>query len=118
MIRRGKTMNKKEFLKKYNNYSHGYVIEVFKDDKDIEFVFGDRIVIPKREKTTSDTLYDIAIKNLGLDKDKTAIYRNKTDIKKILIMPGSGRSDVNYAIYFQKILIITGKLQIEKIIRI
>ena len=53
-------MNKKEFLKKYNNYSHGYVIEVFKDDKDIEFVFGDRIVIPKREKTTSDTLYDIA----------------------------------------------------------
>ena len=60
MIRRGKTMNKKEFLKKYNNYSHGYVIEVFKDDKDIEFVFGDRIVIPKREKTTSDTLYDIA----------------------------------------------------------
>lgn len=72
--------------------------------------YGMGIGFTLKNKIDINTLYDIAIKNLGLDKDKTAIYRNKTAIKKILIMPGSGRSDVNYAIYNNYDLYITSDL--------
>lgn len=53
-------MNEKDLFEKYGSYSKGYVIDIFKDGKEEEYVFGDKMVNPKKIRTTSDTLYDIA----------------------------------------------------------
>lgn len=48
-------------LKKYLEiHSPGYVIETYKDGVVEEFVIGNKQIVPMLEKTTSDTLYDIA----------------------------------------------------------
>jgi len=48
-------------LSKYLNiHSPGYVIEIYSNGEINELVFGNKTVIPKKEKTTRDTLYDIA----------------------------------------------------------
>lgn len=48
-------------LKKYIGYhSPGYVIEIYKDGIETEIIAGNKEVYPKKEKTTKDTLYDIA----------------------------------------------------------
>ena len=52
-----KNINFNEYIKKH---SPGYVIEVYNDNKTQEYVIGNKITNPKIEKTTSDTLYDIA----------------------------------------------------------
>lgn len=57
-----------------------------------------------------DALYNKAIINLNLDNKKTSIYKVKDSIKKICIMPGSGRSDVNYVIKNKFDLYITSDL--------
>ena len=53
-------MNEKDLFEKYGSYSKGYVIDIFKDGKEEEYVFGDKMVNPKKIRTTSDTVYDIA----------------------------------------------------------
>lgn len=43
-----------------NIHSPGYVIEIFKNNITKEFVYGNKVLIPYKEITTKDTLYDIA----------------------------------------------------------
>ena len=50
-------INFNEYIKKH---SPGYVIEIYNHNNREEYVIGDRITNPIVEKTTSDTLYDIA----------------------------------------------------------
>ena len=57
-----------------------------------------------------DDFYNKAIKNLELDDKKTSIYKVKNSIKKVCIMPGSGRSDVGYVIKNKFDLYITSDL--------
>jgi len=46
--------------KYYESHSPGYVIEIYNNGKTEEYVYGNKAVIPKVEKATKDTLYDIA----------------------------------------------------------
>ena len=50
-------INFNEYVKKH---SPGYVIEIYKDNNIQEYVIGNKITNPEIEKTTSNTLYDIA----------------------------------------------------------
>lgn len=43
-----------------NTHSPGYVIEIYKNNDTSEYVFGNKMIIPRKEATTKDTLYDIA----------------------------------------------------------
>ena len=43
-----------------NIHSSGYVIEILQNNITKEFVFGNKALIPNKEITTKDTLYDIA----------------------------------------------------------
>ena len=57
-----------------------------------------------------DDLYKDFIKKLNLDDKKTALYKIKDSIKRICIMPGSGRSDVSFVIKNKFDLYITSDL--------
>ena len=57
-----------------------------------------------------EDFYIKSIKNLELDDKKTSIYKVKDNVKKICIMPGSGRSDVGYVIKNKFDLYITSDL--------
>lgn len=46
--------------KYYECHSPGYVIEIYNNGKTEEYIYGNKAVIPKVEKATRDTLYDIA----------------------------------------------------------
>lgn len=41
-------------------HSPGYVIDIYNDGKDYEYVIGNRCIKPNIEKAASDTLYDVA----------------------------------------------------------
>ncbi|MBR2841120.1 MAG: beta-lactamase family protein [Bacilli bacterium] len=43
-----------------NTHSPGYVIEIYNNNETAEYVYGNKALIPNKEKTTKDTLYDIA----------------------------------------------------------
>ena len=43
-----------------NTHSPGYVIEIYKNGKSKELVYGNKALIPNKKMTTKDTLYDIA----------------------------------------------------------
>ncbi len=47
----------KSFL---NIHSPGYVIEIFYNDNNLEFIFGNKSTLPIEQPTSSETLYDIA----------------------------------------------------------
>lgn len=40
--------------------SFGYVIQIFNNGKSLEYVIGNKCILPSIQKTTTDTLYDIA----------------------------------------------------------
>lgn len=72
-----------KFLDKYiNTHSPGYNILTYKDGKINEYIFGNKCTLPKIEKLTSDTLFDIA--SLTKVFTSTLIYmayeENKIDI--------------------------------------
>ncbi len=52
-----KNINFDIYLKKH---SPGYVIDIYNDKERYEYVIGNRITNPEADKTTSNTLYDIA----------------------------------------------------------
>lgn len=68
-------------------HSPGYVIELFSDGQAKEFVIGNKRILPNVEKTTSDTLYDIA----SLTKTFTATL--------VFIAYESGLVDLNSSVY-------------------
>ena len=43
-----------------NTHSPGYVIEIYKNNKTFEYVYGNKSIKPIKEIVTQDTLYDIA----------------------------------------------------------
>lgn len=51
---------KKNLINYLNVHSPGYVIEIYINGKNEEIVIGNKAVLPKKEKTNSNTLYDIA----------------------------------------------------------
>ena len=51
--------NLKEF---YKCHPSGYLVEIYNNGKTEEYVYANKAVISKVEKTTKDTLYDIAYK--------------------------------------------------------
>lgn len=53
-------MNNIDFNKYLEIHSPGYVIETYKDGIVREFVIGNKQILPTIQKTTSNTLYDIA----------------------------------------------------------
>ena len=57
-----------------------------------------------------DTLYSKALINLNIDNEKTSIYKVNNSIKRVCIMPGSGKSDVDYVIKNKFDLYITSDL--------
>lgn len=76
-----KNIDFNEYLKKH---SPGYVIEIYNNNNRQEYVVGNRMTKPQIEKTTSDTLYDIA----SLAKTFTAVLtymayeENKIDLEE------------------------------------
>lgn len=46
--------------KYYESHSPSYVIEIYNNGETKEYVYGNKAVIPKVEKATKNTLYDIA----------------------------------------------------------
>lgn len=46
--------------KYYESHSPSYVIEIYNNGETKEYVYGNKTVIPKVEKATKNTLYDIA----------------------------------------------------------
>lgn len=76
-------MNKlQEFLEKnyLNTHSPGYVIEMFYHDTNLEFVLGNKSVLPVETPTSKNTLYDIA----SLTKIFTAILIYKAYEENLL----------------------------------
>lgn len=72
-----------KFLDEYiNTHSPGYDILIYKDGEISEYIFGNKCTLPKEEKLTSDTLFDIA--SLTKVFTATLIYmayeENKLDI--------------------------------------
>lgn len=55
-----KSINNINFNELIKKHSPGYVIEIYNDNKIQEYIIGNKITNPKIEKTTGDTLYDIA----------------------------------------------------------
>ncbi len=49
-----------DFTEYFKVHSPGYVIEIYNNGLEYEYILGNRVTNPKVEKTTSDTLYDIA----------------------------------------------------------
>lgn len=74
------------FDKYFLSHSPGYVIEIYNKGKKQEFVLGNKMTNPKIEKTTRDTLYDIA----SLTKTFTSVL--------IYIAYEEGKIDLNETI--------------------
>ena len=72
--------------------------------------YGMGICFELNKPIDMDSLYNKTTKILGLDEKKTSIYKVKDNVKKICIMPGSGRSDVYYVIKNKFDLYITSDL--------
>ena len=53
-------MNNIDFKKYLAIHSPGYVIEIYKDNKSEEHIYGYKTITPNKEKVASNTLYDIA----------------------------------------------------------
>ena len=91
----------------------------FKNVKNISYIdeliykkkkYGMGICFDLTKSIDIEELYYKAIKKLNLDDKKTTLYKVKNNVKRICMMPGSGRSDVGYVIKNKFDLYITSDL--------
>jgi putative NIF3 family GTP cyclohydrolase 1 type 2 len=61
-------------------------------------------------------LKDMLVKKLNLESDKISFYKFKDNVKKIVIIPGSGSSDVDLVIANKPDVVITSELKHNQII--
>ncbi len=80
-------MDNINFNNYYKTHSPGYVIEIYNNGKESEYVYGNRMTNPKVDRATSDTLYDIA----SLTKVFTAVL--------VYMAYEEGKIDLNKSIY-------------------
>lgn len=81
---------------------------------DAEYGIGNIITFNK--EYTFEELKKIFIKNLHLDTDKICYNIYKDSIKKLVIIPGSGNSDVDLVIKEKPDLVITSELKHNQIL--
>ena len=80
-------LEKINFEKYFDNHSPGYVIEIYNNGIEQEYVIGNSIIKPHVQKVTSDTLYDIA----SLTKVFTSVL--------IYMAKEENRIDLNSTVY-------------------
>lgn len=98
-------MNKlQKFLEKnfLNTHSPGYVIEMFYNNTNLEFVLGNKSILPTETPTSKNILYDIA----SLTKTFTAVLIYKAYEEKLLDLNQSVFSVNNKFIYLKDITIL------------
>ena len=81
---------------------------------DTQYGIGDITTFNK--KFTFDEILTIIISKLGLSIDKVSCYNLNMDINKLIIIPGSGSSDVDLVINEKPDLLITSDLQHNQIV--
>ena len=80
-------MDNINFNEYFRIHSPGYVIDIYDNGKESEYVYGNRMTNPKVDRATSDTLYDIA----SLTKVFTAVL--------VYMAYEEGKIDLNRSIY-------------------
>ena len=103
-----KGMSKLVFDKlEFNNAKNiSYIDEIIYKKKK----YGMGICFELAKAIDMEGLYIKSLKKLELDDKRTALYKVKNSVKKICIMPGSGRSDVGFVIKNNFDLYITSDL--------
>lgn len=92
--------------------SHTYLDEFIVENK--KYAIGDILVL--KDEISFNDLVDKLIAKLELDRTKLSFYEFKNKIKKVILIPGSGSSDVDMVIGNKPDLLITSELKHNQIL--